>query len=177
MGGVRGLELRGLLYLFSSLNVSGLYAGYTSRGAKTIAPSHAVVKVDIRSVPRQSLAKLLEKLKKYLEDKGFGDVEIRVLSSYPAGYTRPSEAVVQVSVTAAREVYGKDTGTVVRGFTPHLCIHRASTYTNDRSGVGYYGSRVHAPNKNVRIEYFARGIEHVALTFYQFAYTKRFGKE
>lgn len=32
------------------------------------------------------------------------------------------------------------------------------------AGVGYYGSKVHSPNENIRTEDFIRGAVHVALT-------------
>lgn len=171
LGNLRGLELRRALYLQPSLNVSGLYAGYTGRGAKTIVPSRVVAKIDIRPVPGQEPSRLLERLRSYLREKGFGDVEVRVLSSYPAGYTRPSESIVRESAAAAREVYDIEPALVPlsAGSGPIYIFTELLHIPMTGAGVGYYGSRVHAPNENIRLEDFARGIIHVALTLYRFA--------
>jgi acetylornithine deacetylase/succinyl-diaminopimelate desuccinylase-like protein len=78
-----------------SLYVSGLYSGYTGRGSKTIVPSTAGVKIDIRPVPGQDPKKIFDKLKEYLERLGFTDIEYIIHSSYPAGYTKINEKIVR----------------------------------------------------------------------------------
>lgn len=39
------------------------------------------------------------------------------------------------------------------------------------AGVGYYNSKVHAPNENIRITDFIRSMKHVALTIIEFTKT------
>lgn len=36
------------------------------------------------------------------------------------------------------------------------------------AGVGYYDSKVHAPNENIRIIDFVKSMKHVALTILKF---------
>ncbi len=48
-------------------------------------------------------------------------------------------------------------------FTDVLNVPTVST------GCGYYDSRVHAPNENVRVKDFTAGIKHVALLLLEFA--------
>ena len=169
--GLEGLEALRELYTKPSLNVSGLYAGYTGRGSKTIVPSVAGVKVDIRPVPGQSPAKILENLRRYLARLGFTDVEVQVESMYPAGYTKYAEPIVQASVRAAREVYGKDPELtpIAAGSGPIYILTDLAKVPTTGAGVGYYGSRVHAPNENIRLKDFELGARHVALTLLEFS--------
>lgn len=171
---VRGLSGRAALrelYTKPSLNVSGLYAGYTGRGSKTIVPSLAGVKIDIRPVPGQRPEKILENLRRYLSDVGFPDAEIVVHSMYPSGYTRPGEPVVRASVDAAREVYGRDPELtpLSGGSGPIYIFTNMARIPMTGAGVGYYGSRVHAPNENIRVRDFVLGMKHVALTLINFS--------
>ncbi|MEM3988731.1 MAG: peptidase dimerization domain-containing protein [Sulfolobales archaeon] len=96
------------LYAKSSLNASGVYAEYTDWGSKTIVPSLAGVKIDIKPVPGQKLEKILENLKRYLSETVFSDAEVVVHSMYSSGYTKLGEPIARASVEATREVYGRD---------------------------------------------------------------------
>lgn len=169
--GLSGEEALRELHTKPSLNVSGLYAGYTGRGSKTIVPSLAGVKIDIRPVPGQRPEKILENLKKYLSDNGFSDAEVVVHSMYPSGYTKPGEPVVRASVEAAREVYGRGPElTPLSGGSGPIYIFTNMAHTPmTGAGVGYYGSKVHAPNENIRVRDFVLSMKHVALTLINFS--------
>ncbi len=169
--GLSGEEALRELYTKPSLNVSGLYSGYTGRGSKTIVPSVAGVKIDIRPVPGQKPERILERLREYLNSLGFSDAEVVVHSMYPAGYTKPSEPVVRASAEAAMEVYGADPelAPLSGGSGPIYIFTDVARVPMTGAGVGYYGSRAHAPNENIRVRDFILGIEHVALTLANFS--------
>ncbi|MCS7098990.1 MAG: M20/M25/M40 family metallo-hydrolase, partial [Sulfolobales archaeon] len=169
--GLSGVEALRELYTKPSLNVSGLYAGYTGRGSKTIVPSVAGVKIDIRPVPGQNPEKILKNLRNYLSGLGFSDAEILVHSAYPSGYTRAGEAVVRASVEAAREVYARnpELTPLSGGSGPIYIFTNVARVPMTGAGVGYYGSRVHAPNENIRVSDFVLGMKHVALTLIYFS--------
>ncbi len=169
--GLSGEEALRELYTKPSLNVSGLYAGYTGRGSKTIVPSMAGVKIDIRPVPGQRPERILERLREYLDSLGFPDAEVVVRSMYPSGYTRPGEPIVRASVEAAREVYGvePELAPLSGGSGPIYAFTNVARIPMTGAGVGYYGSRVHAPNENIRVKDFVLGIKHVALTLLNFS--------
>ncbi len=170
VGGLRGFEALKELHTKPSLNVSGLYAGYTGKGSKTVVPSIAGAKIDIRPVPGQKPEKILENLRRYLSELGFSDAEVVVRSMYPAGYTKPGEAIVRASVEAAREVYGLDPEIIPLsgGSGPIYIFTNIAKVPMTGAGVGYYGSRNHAPNENIRERDFLLGMKHVALTLLKF---------
>ncbi|MEM4672712.1 MAG: M20/M25/M40 family metallo-hydrolase [Sulfolobales archaeon] len=169
--GLEGLEALRELYTKPSLNVSGLYAGYTGKGSKTIVPSVAGVKIDIRLVPGQDPVRILERLRRYLDQLEFSDSEIIVHGSYPSGYTRPDEKIVRTSVKAGEEVYGR--APVITplsgGSGPIYLFTNIARIPMTGAGVGYFGSRVHAPDENIRLDDFIKSAKHVAYTLILFS--------
>ncbi len=174
VGGLRGFEALKALHLSPSLNISGLYSGYTGKGSKTIVPSEAAVKLDIRLVPGQDPKEILENTVKYLKTLGFYDVEVHVESMYRAGYTKPSERIVEASIEAAKQAYGIEPHLtpMAAGSGPIYIFTDIARIPMTGAGVGYYGSRVHAPNENIRVEDFIKGVKHVALTLIEFSCRK-----
>ena len=171
VGGVTGLEALRQLYLMPALNISGIYGGYTGEGGKTVIPARAGMKVDIRLVPGQDPDDIFERLRAYLAEKGFGDVELHVHSSYPAGFTRPDEPVVVASARAAERVYGVPPVLLPlsAGSGPMYLFTDVLGVPMTGAGVGYYGSRTHAPKENIRKADFLKSMKHVALTLLMFS--------
>ena len=168
--GASGYEALEKLYLMPSVNVSGIYGGYGGPGSKTVIPSIAGAKIDIRLVPGQKPERILELFKEFVEEHGFGDAKIVVHGSYPAGYTKPSEAIVKASVYAGELVYGNKPRLipVSAGSGPIYVYTELAGTPMTGSGVGYYGSKAHAPNENIRFKDFVNGMKHVALTILEF---------
>jgi acetylornithine deacetylase/succinyl-diaminopimelate desuccinylase-like protein len=114
---------------------------------------------------------MLESLKGYIERLGFTHADINVLSMYPAGYTKLEETVVKASIKAAEKVYGSypRVTPLSGGSGPIYLFTDVLGVPMTGAGVGYYGSRSHAPNENIRVEDFIRGMKHVALLLYEYA--------
>ena len=171
VGGLKGYDAYKALLTSPSLNVCGIYSGYIGKGSKTVIPSYAMAKIDIRPVPGQDPGKLLEKTKKYLVENGFDDVDIEVHSMYPSGYSKPDEAIVKASISAAVDVYGSDPQVtpLSGGSGPIYMFTNLLGIPMTGAGVGYYGSKSHAPNENIRVEDFVKSMKHVALTLVRFS--------
>lgn len=69
VGGGSGIELLRKLYLSPSLNISGIYGGYTGVGSKTVIPSVAGAKIDIRLVPGQKPEYILAMLEHHMKER------------------------------------------------------------------------------------------------------------
>ncbi len=151
------------LYLKPSINVAGIKSGYIGEGSKTIVPSEAMVKMDFRPLPGQDPEEILNDLKRFFQEDSYGSVEVKVHGKYRSGYTKYRSMIVQTTIEAAKDAYGSEP--VVTPISPGS--GPISLFTDDLgielagAGVGYYGSRVHAPNENIRIEDFVLGVEHV----------------
>ncbi|HSM59195.1 MAG TPA: M20/M25/M40 family metallo-hydrolase, partial [Longimicrobiales bacterium] len=71
-------------YLYHpTLNIDGLWGGYTEEGVKTILPHVATAKVDSRLPYGLHPDSALALIRRHLDARGFEDVVIRLLSGYP----------------------------------------------------------------------------------------------
>ena len=93
---VRDLPYREALERLASqptVNIEGMYAGYTGPGGKTILPSKAVAKLDFRLVPDQTAEDAARKLKAHLAKRGYGDIEVNVTGGYDPTQTEESSSL------------------------------------------------------------------------------------
>jgi len=145
-----------------SLNICGVYGGYTKEGSKTIVPSEAVAKMDMRPLPGQDPNKILNDFTEYLKEIGYGDVEVKVYSIYRSGYTRPDAEIVRVAKESAVNTYGAPAvvSPMSGGSGPIYLFTDVANVPMAGAGVGYYGSKAHAPNENIRVRDFLKGVKH-----------------
>ena len=140
-------------YLFNTtLNVDGIWGGYSGPGTKTILPHKATAKLDSRLVPNQKPEEALRLIRSHLDARGFADVELRKLSGYPPAQTSVDAPLVRAAIGA----YNK------RGMTPSVAPRLAGSapyyvFTETLKlplvpvGLGH-GSGAHAPNEYMVVE-------------------------
>ena len=159
-----GLELRKRSLFSPTANICGFRSGYLGEGQKTVLPSRALVKMDFRLVPNQDPEDIYRKLRRHLDDKGFDDVQVRVITmDYPVK-TTADHPVVEAAQEAARAVYGKEASVAptqagsgpMHPFKKYLDLPMVSF------GVGYWASSNHGPNENIRLEDYRMGIKMAA---------------
>ncbi|HUF48843.1 MAG TPA: M20/M25/M40 family metallo-hydrolase [Vicinamibacterales bacterium] len=137
-----------LRYLYDpTLNIDGMWSGYTGEGVKTILPHRAVAKVDSRLPPGLGPDEALELIRAHLDARGFTDIEIRKLAGYPAAQSSLDAPLVQ----AAMGVFNK------WGATPRVSPRLAGSAPfyqfTDRLGLPLvfaglgHGGGAHAPNE------------------------------
>ena len=140
-------------FLFgTTLNIDGIWSGYTGPGVKTILPHRATAKLDSRLVPNQTPDSALALIRRHLDRQGFTDIEIRKLSGYPPAQTSVEAPLVQAAIGAYKK----------HGFTPSVAPRLAGSapyyvFTERLSlpmiagGIGH-GSGAHAPNEYMVID-------------------------
>src|ERR1700761_6059303 len=104
---VRDLPYRDALERLASqptVNIEGMYAGYTGPGGKTVLPSKATAKLDLRLVPDQTAAEAERKLKAHLAKRGYGDINVNVTGGYDPTQTDESSALIQASLKVYKEL-------------------------------------------------------------------------
>lgn len=147
-------------------NIAGIWAGYTGPGSKTVLPKEIHCKMDFRLVPEQDPEDLWKKLRKYLDDKGFGDVEMVLESMEPAARTSYKHPFAQAAIRAAEKNYGKkpivELGAAGTG--PLYLFTRKYKMPSVDIGVSSLDGGIHAPNENLKLKDLQRGISWVADT-------------
>ena len=150
---ISGKNIKKALTSEPSCNISGLISGYTGEGAKTILPSKASVKIDFRLVPDMDPKLQFERLKKHLEENGFGDIQITNIHGEASGRTKINSPYVKIIKESANKVFGDSIISVSSAGTGPMydfinilkgpCISMGGTYIF---------SRIHSPNEYARID-------------------------
>jgi acetylornithine deacetylase/succinyl-diaminopimelate desuccinylase-like protein len=145
--GITGRDAVARLLYHPTLNINGMWSGYTGEGVMTILPHRATAKVDSRLPPGHHPDTAVAMIRRHLDDRGFDDVEIRVLSGYPPANTSVEEDVVQATLGVFRK----------RGLEPRVSPWLGGSAPfyefSDRLGLPLafaglgHGSGAHAPNE------------------------------
>jgi acetylornithine deacetylase/succinyl-diaminopimelate desuccinylase-like protein len=136
----------------TTLNINGMWAGYTGEGVKTILPHRAVAKVDSRLVPDQTPDEALRLIRKHLDAQGFDDVAIRKLSGYPPAQTSVEAPLVRAAISAYNK-HGRTPSVAPRiaGSAPYYVFTDTLGLPLVAGGLGV-GGGAHAPNEFMIVE-------------------------
>ncbi len=168
-GRTRYTRLKAMVY-GTTCTIDGIVSGYTGEGHKTVNPAYAMAKLDFRLLPGQRPADILGKLRAHLRDRGVADVEVIDHGSFEPAHTPPTARIAQAIVGAMNEVYGQQPN-----IFPWSMGSSSTSYFVSRGtpavggpGVGYSGSRAHAPNEHIRLDDAKRAIKAVAAMLMRF---------
>ena len=153
IGDEKGRELL-LRYLYSTtLNIDGIWGGYTGPGTKTVLPHRVTCKMDIRLVPNQESKDILPLIRAHLDKHGYSDIQIRQLSGYEWSKTSVKEPVVQ-AVLSVYEKYGIKpiVWPHMGGSAPMYLYTRPPLSLPVCTGGLGHGGRAHSPNEYYVIE-------------------------
>ncbi len=154
-------------------NVAGLVSGYTGPGSKTIVPALATAKVDFRLLPDQDPWEIADQLRRHLDERGFGDVQIEVLGAERAALVDPDAPLVELCRQTAEEVYGQPARLVpmIGGTTP-MYLFTEQGVPVVAPGVGFgHTNLTHSPNENVRLHDVRDAARHIARLLSRFSET------
>lgn len=154
-----------------SLDVCGIWGGYTGEGAKTVLPSKATAKISTRLVPHQDHTKIEVLFKEYLESIAPASVKVEVTYLHGGhGYVCPIDLP---AYKAAEKAYEKVYGILpvpVRsgGSIPIIStFERVLGVKSVLMGFGLESDAIHSPNENYPLEQFYNGIRTIPL-FYKY---------
>ncbi|HWM29906.1 MAG TPA: M20/M25/M40 family metallo-hydrolase [Woeseiaceae bacterium] len=145
--GMSGEDAQIELLTMPTLNIDGIWAGYTGEGVKTILPHMATAKVDSRLPPGMDPDEALAKIRDHLNSHGFEDIEIRVLSSYPAAQTSVDAEMVRAAISVGNKYAASVTVSPrLAGSAPFYQFTERLGLPMVPYGIGY-GTGAHAPNE------------------------------
>ena len=164
VGEASGYEFRRRLIMDPTCNIAGFGSGYTGVGAKTILPATAKAKLDFRLVPNQDPDEVLASLRAHLDERGFSDIKVTVHSSEHPARTPIEDPFVKLVTDSARAAYGTEPYLMpsMPGTGPQYPVQEILGVPVASCGIDYPGNRIHAPNENIRRDYFRLGILHTA---------------
>ncbi|MCA0430230.1 MAG: dipeptidase [Bacteroidetes bacterium] len=155
-----------------TLDVNGIWGGYTGEGAKTVLPSKAFAKISMRLVPNQNSDEISEIFQKYFESvapKGI-KVEVKphhggepvVISTNSAGYKAASMAM--------NDSFGiKPVITRGGGSIPIVALFKKELGLDSiLLGFGLDSDALHSPNEHYGLFNYYKGIETIPLFYKHF---------
>lgn len=156
-----------------TLELNGIWGGYTGEGSKTVLPSRATAKISARLVPNQSSAKITEKLLKYFRDIAPAGVTVKAEEHHGGEpYMTPIDSkAYQSAAKAIKATFGKDPVPVRGGGSIPIC----SLFEKELGikivfmGFGLDSDNLHSPNEKYDIANFYKGIETIPYFHQYFA--------
>jgi len=154
-----------------SLDVNGIWSGYTGEGAKTVLPSKAYAKISMRLVPKQDSKKIDELFIEHMKSIAPEGTRVEVKSLHGGqGYVTPIDfPAYRAASRAIEESFGK-TPIPVRSGGSIPIVSDFEEVLGIKSillGFGLDSDAIHSPNENYPLFNFYKGIETIPL-FYKY---------
>jgi acetylornithine deacetylase/succinyl-diaminopimelate desuccinylase-like protein len=159
-----------------TLEVNGIWGGYTGEGAKTVLPSKAFAKISCRLVPNQSSKVITEKVLNYFKSIAPDCVTVSAFEHHGGEpYITPIDShEYQSAAKAIATTFGREPIPVRGGGSIPIC----SLFEQELGlkivfmGFGLDSDNLHSPNEKYDIVNFYKGIETIPY-FHQFFAEKK----
>ncbi len=145
-----------------TLDVNGMWSGFTGDGAKTVLPARATAKISCRLVPDQDCNEIAELLKAEILRLAPPTIEAKVKFHHggPAWMTDANSPVLEAARVAFRKAWNAEPVLMREGGS----IPIVSAFSNVLKlpvvlmGVGLDDENIHAPNEHLSLANFHAGI-------------------
>lgn len=156
-----------------TLELNGIWGGYTGEGAKTVLPSKAFAKISARLVPNQSSTRITEKLLNFFRSIAPAGVTVKAEEHHGGEpYMTPIDSIAYKAAAKAIEAtFGKKPIPVRGGGSIPIC----SLFEKELGvkivfmGFGLDSDNLHSPNEKYDIANFYKGIETIPYFHQYFA--------
>ena len=160
-----------------TLDVNGIWGGYTGEGAKTVIASKAFAKISMRLVPNQDWKEITELFKTHFENIAPSGVTVEVKPHHGGqGYVTPITGIeYQAANDAYHEVFGKDPIPQRSGGSiPIVSLFEKELGSKTiLMGFGLDSDAIHSPNENFGIWNYLKGIETIPFFYKHFTKLKQ----
>jgi acetylornithine deacetylase/succinyl-diaminopimelate desuccinylase-like protein len=154
-----------------TLELNGIWGGYTGEGAKTVLPSKAFAKISARLVPNQSSATITQKLLQYFKSIAPAGITVNAWEHHGGEpYMTPIDSIAyQAAAKAIAATFGKNPIPVRGGGSIPICalFEKELGIKIVFMGFGLDSDNLHSPNEKYNLENYYKGIETIPY-FHQF---------
>jgi len=157
-----------------TLDVCGIWGGFSGDGAKTIIPAKAGAKVSMRLVPRQRPERITRLFREFVETLLPPGVTLQIteLSGSDPVLVGWNEPAVQAAARAIQIGFGKAPVFIREGYSIPIVNLLKESLGLERILLLGWGSpedAAHSPNERFALDDFHRGIRSIAALFYELA--------
>ena len=158
-----------------TLDVNGIWSGYTGPGAKTVLPGLAHAKVSMRLVPDQDPDEIFERFEAYLRKLAPSSVRARVTNHHTAlpFIMDPAHPMLDAARRALARVWSKPPAMVREGGSIPVMttFQRTHGLPCILMGFGLDDDQVHAPNEKFSLSSYFGGTKSVAFLYEELSRT------
>ena len=156
-----------------TLDVNGIWGGYTGEGAKTVLPSKAYAKISMRLVPNQVSDEITELFENHFKKIAPESVEV-VVKPHHGGepVLTPTDSIQYKAAAAAiKQTFGKDPiPTRGGGSIPIVALFEKELQSKCvLMGFGLDSDALHSPNEHYGVFNYMKGIETIPWYFHYFS--------
>lgn len=154
-----------------TLDVNGIWGGYTGQGAKTVLPSKAYAKISMRLVPNQNHDKITQLFTEHFIKIAPAYVKVKVTAMHggEAAVTPTDSTAYKAAAKAMEATFGK-TPIPLRSGGSIPIVTMFERVLNTKSvlfGFGLDSDAIHSPNERFGLFNYYKGIETIPY-FYQY---------
>jgi len=154
-----------------TLDVNGIWGGYTGEGAKTVIASKAYAKISMRLVPHQDWHEITELFKTHFESIAPKGTTVKVTPHHGGqGYVTPTDNIgYKAASLAYEETFGKKPIPQRSGGSiPIVALFEQELKSKTiLMGFGLDSDAIHSPNEHFGLFNYYKGIETIPL-FYKY---------
>lgn len=154
-----------------TLDVNGIWGGYTGEGAKTVIASKAYAKISMRLVPHQDWKEITTLFKNHFESIAPSSVTVKVKPHHGGqGYVTPIDNIGYQAASKAYETTFGKTPIPQRsgGSIPIVALFEEHLKSKIiLMGFGLDSDAIHSPNEHFGVFNYLKGIETIPL-FYKY---------
>ena len=148
-----------------TLDVNGIWGGYTGEGAKTVIASKAFAKISMRLVPNQDWKDITELFKNHFESIAPNGVKVEVKPHHGGqGYVTPIDNIGYQAASKAYETTFGKTPIPQRsgGSIPIVALFEKELKSKTiLMGFGLDSDAIHSPNEHFGVFNYLKGIETI----------------
>ena len=154
-----------------TLDVNGIWGGYTGEGAKTVIASKAFAKISMRLVPNQSSAEITRLFTEHFISIAPKGVKVKVTAHHGGeAYLMPTDSIAyKAAKDAMTTTFGKEpVPTRGGGSIPIVALFEKELGIKSiLMGFGLDSDDIHSPNEHFGVFNYLKGIETIPL-FYKY---------
>jgi acetylornithine deacetylase/succinyl-diaminopimelate desuccinylase-like protein len=148
-----------------TLDVNGIWGGYTGEGAKTVLPSKASAKISMRLVPHQTSDEISALFQKHFESIAPAGVTVKVTAHHGGEpVVTPTDSIAyKAAAKAIQTSFGKDPiPTRGGGSIPIVALFESTLGLKTvLMGFGLDNDNIHSPNEKYDVANYYKGIETI----------------
>ena len=156
-----------------TLELNGIWGGYTGEGSKTVLPSKATAKISARLVPNQNSVKITKLLMDHFSKIAPEGVTVKVMEHHGGEpYMTPIDSnAYKAAAAAIKDTFGKEPIPVRGGGSIPICalFEKELGVKIVFMGFGLDSDNLHSPNEKYDLFNFYKGIETIPYFHKHFA--------